>query len=130
MKNNIIELTQYNDIEGVRKAIAEGADINILYESTSWDADTLLTTLMFATQCGLNEIAELLIEKGAKLDLQTKYGLTALMIASSFGNTRIAKQLIEKGANQDLKDCMGKTALMKAIHSGHAEIIELLTTKN
>ena len=50
---------------------------------------------MIASQNGHLEVAGLLIESRAKLDLQTKNGRSALHIASGKGHSNVA-ELIEK----------------------------------
>ena len=106
MQNNIIKLTKNNDIEGVKKLIEEGADINLQTKSEGW------TALIIASKRGYIEIVKLLIDKGAKLDIQTKYGWTALKVASFYNRIDIAKD--KRNNYQDKWE----------------EIIKLLTPKN
>jgi ankyrin repeat protein len=86
MENNIIELIRKGDIEGLRKAIEEGADINIQDEYGS-------TILMIVSYYNRVEIVKLLIEKKAKLDIQDKYGKTALDYAKEKGNQEMVELL-------------------------------------
>ena len=134
MENNIIELIRKGDIEGLRKAIEEGADINIQDEYGS-------TILMIVSYYNRVEIVKLLIEKKAKLDIQDKYGETALMMAIRQNNFEIVKLLIKEGADVNIqdksgetaldyakeKDVDGKTALDYAKEEGIQEMVELLT---
>jgi len=55
MKNNIIELIRQHDIEGVKKFIAEGGDINIQNNES-------YTALTRAEKIGYVEIVKLLVE--------------------------------------------------------------------
>jgi uncharacterized protein len=82
------------------------------------------TALMIASQFGHAEVGKLLIERGAKLDLQVTCGPTALLIASAQGNTEIVKILLENGANTELKTMEGKTAYD---YAKNEEIKTLLT---
>ena len=157
MENNIIKLIRNKDIEGVRKAIEEGVDVNIQNKDG-------YTALMIASERGYFEIVKLLIEKKAKLDIQNEYGCTALKFASIYNWIDIAEFLIEKkakldiqneygwtllmeaiyygrrnkliksllkgGADKDIKNNEGETALDFAKARGNQEIVELLTTKN
>jgi serine/threonine-protein phosphatase 6 regulatory ankyrin repeat subunit B len=70
------------------------------------------TTLMEASTAGRTEIVQMLLEKGADLDVKDDNGKTALMEASTSGRTEIVQMLLEKGADLDVKDDNGKTALM------------------
>ena len=55
-----------------------------------------------------------LIEAGADVNAQTKYGYTALMYAAGY-NASYTAQLIKAGADVNVKDDAGHTALMYAV---------------
>lgn len=97
MENNILKLTENNDIKGVKKAIKEGADLNIKDED-GW------TALMQASQRGYFEIVELLVKAGVDVNFKNKWGITALMIAIH-RQKKIAKLLIDASdyAKEDYK---------------------------
>ena len=78
---------------------------------------------MFASQNGHSEVAELLLENRAKVNLTDKNGFSALMFASQKGHYRAVQLLVENGANVDLKNNDGNSALVLA---GHFEVVELL----
>jgi serine/threonine-protein phosphatase 6 regulatory ankyrin repeat subunit B len=85
---------------------------------------------MLASYKGHIEIAKLLLEKGASLDIQNTNGNTALIRASSYGHTEIVEILIQKGAKLDIQDInFYNTALMFASYRGHTEIVRLLVKK-
>ncbi len=87
------------------------------------------TALMSAVDKGNLEMVQLLLEKGANIDLQGRSGLTALMMAVSKGHLEMAQLLLKKGANVDLQDMLNETALGKAIKKGYLEIAQLLLEK-
>jgi len=87
------------------------------------------TVLILASWIGHTEIALLLIEKGANLDLQDNRGDPALLRASWKGHTEIALSLIEKGANFDLQNTWGNTTLICASWYGRKEIAFALIEK-
>jgi len=73
------------------------------------------------------KIAELLIEKGIKIDEEDKYGVTILMKAAAYGNyIGLLKLLIKNGADINVKTKDGKTALKKAEEFKKSKIVELL----
>jgi ankyrin repeat protein len=124
MKNDIIELTEQNNIEGIKKFIADGGDINF-QDKNGWTALMFRSWYIFSP---MNfKIVKILIKAGAKLDIQDKSGDTALMIASLFNNHKIAEILIDAGADEDIKNNEGETALDYAKERNYTEIIELLT---
>lgn len=75
------------------------------------------------------EAVELLLEKGADINMQGVSGVTALIYVTMDGNKDLVKFLLEKGAKVNLRDGSGKTALMIASINGHKEIVELLLEK-
>ena len=87
MKNNLIELTGNNDIEGVKKFIADGGDINMQDEYGA-------TALFYVSWFNHLEIAELLIKAGAEVSLK------ALDIAIKCDRFEIVIALIEAEAKQ------------------------------
>ena len=95
-------------------------DLNMRFLGTN------TTALMMAAEGGQTEIARLLIDKGAKLDLDNGTGQTALMMAAERGQTEIARLLIDKGAKLDLADKDGNTALMVAARNGHLEVAKAI----
>ena len=78
---------------------------------------------MWACQNGHKEAAELLLERGAQVDLQDIDGWSSLMCASDKGQTEVVKLLLERGAQVDLQDNDGWSSLMYTIQT---EVVELL----
>jgi ankyrin repeat protein len=64
-------------------------------------------------------IVKMLIDAGANLDIQNKYGSTALIFAADNSNhtstENTVKMLIDAGANLDIQDENGSTALIFAV---------------
>ena len=84
---------------------------------------------MTAVQCGNLGNAELLIEKGANLNMMNEEGAFALAIAITKNNLEMVKLLIAKGANLNLHGKDGLTALIASIGEDYMEIVELLLDK-
>jgi len=62
------------------------------------------------------EIARLLVENGANVNIHDKYGATPLHRAASIGNEAVLKFLVQvKGIRLDGRDCEGNTPLHSAI---------------
>ena len=62
------------------------------------------TPLYVASHQGHKEVVEVLINKGAAMDLGNKNGETPLYIASQEGKKKVVELLIRKGAAIDLAD--------------------------
>lgn len=78
--NSFCKLIQMGDYDAVRALIQQGEDVN--------KKSTGLTPLMFAARHNQPEIAQLLIENGAKLNSRSeKDGMTALEMAERYKAT-------------------------------------------
>ena len=97
----------------IQQLIEKGANIiNIQNEDG-------LTALMIATDKGLSEIIELLLQNGADPNIHGNKGWTPLMYACSHGNCKVAKRLLRFNANPQLVDNNGFTATIHALCSSN-----------
>ena len=87
-------------------------------------------TLIEASINGRTETIQALIEAGASLDLQDKYGDTALIWSARNGYTGIVQALIKAGASVDIQNAYHRTALISAAENGHTEIVQALIDAN
>ena len=69
------------------------------------------------------EIVEMLLDAGAKLDVQDDRGKTALMYAAHQGVDVVVNTLIGRGARVDVVDEDGKTATMIAFDNSHTNVV-------
>jgi ankyrin repeat protein len=84
------------------------------------------TALMVAAYDGHTEVARLLIDAGAQVDVAKSKGITALMIAAWRGHADYARLLGDGGAGVDLTDDSGGAALYDASCYGDLEIVSFL----
>lgn len=115
-------------LEMMKLLLDKGAFIDAQDEYLLWDGKYSdsggNTTLMLSV---LNtEVAKFLIDRGAKINIQSRYGQTALM--NSVPNIEITKLLIEKGAKIDLQNKAGQTALILAAPK-YTDVVKLLIDK-
>ncbi|KIY02698.1 uncharacterized protein Z520_01163 [Fonsecaea multimorphosa CBS 102226] len=82
------------------------------------------TALRLASDGGYDEVVKILVDAGANIDLQDKYGESALLKASGRGFDKVI--LIDAGANIDLQDEYGKSALLKASGRGFDKVVKIL----
>jgi ankyrin repeat protein len=101
-------------LEYMKALLEKGALIDAQDEYLRWDGSLDEsggnTTLMLSVMN--TEAAKLLIDRGAKLNIQSRSGGTALM--GAVPNLEILKLLVDKGAKMDLQNVGGETALMIA----------------
>jgi len=108
------------DLEGVRVALKDGADINV--SNTSGE-----TALFLAADQGQLDVVKFFLEKGALVNTKdSTYGATALCMAAQNGHAEIVKLLLANGAevNDQLRD--GRTALWQAANKGRTEVVRVL----
>jgi pectate lyase len=108
------------DIDKVRNFIEAGTNVN---------GEPLrggITPLYWAVREHHEDVAELLIEKGANVQVKNRRGWTPLHHAVRGGNRDMVELLITKCADVNAKLKSGKTALSLAKERGHTEIVELL----
>uniref|UniRef100_UPI00398E40F0 death-associated protein kinase 1 isoform X3 n=1 Tax=Pristiophorus japonicus TaxID=55135 RepID=UPI00398E40F0 len=82
--------------------------------------------LMVAAGCGNNQILNLLIQKGARIDVQDKSGSNALYWAARHGHTETLKFLHRKECPLNVQDKSGETALHVAARYGNVEVVQYL----
>lgn len=75
-------------------------------------------------------LIQMLIDKGAYLNVNDNEGYTALMIAAQEGFAQTAEFLINKGANINAETNNGHTALSIAIQYDHKDVVDVLLKHN
>ncbi|XP_035508644.1 CARD- and ANK-containing Inflammasome Adaptor Protein [Morone saxatilis] len=99
--------------------LLEDTDINSVNSSSE-------TLLHVAAEYGHLSIIELLVRKGARLDLQDNKGHTALHRAASRGHTKIVRALIQAGAPIYTLDLQGKTPVHLSAENDHLNSVKVL----
>ena len=118
----LLDAAAHGDLDKVRLLLKLGVDANV-HDSSN------MTSLHFASYYGYSnskEIAELLLQNGAKVDARDKGRYTPLLLAAYHGQFEIAKLLLDNGADVNAKDEEQSTPLHLAAYNGHAQIVELL----
>lgn len=118
---NLLEETKNNNIDGVKKALKFGAEIDTI---ARFAPD--YTALMIASEKGFIDIVEILVENKANVNAANFNGWTSLMLASSAGHFKIVELLIKKNAQVNAKTVLNTTALIVAVFSGHKNIVKIL----
>jgi uncharacterized protein len=114
------KLLMCEDVECLKAALAEGANVNALSQSGD-------TKLLFVAADGKVDMAKLLIEKGAEINFAGKtLKETALHKAVIYNRIEVVKLLIEKKAKLSLVAGNNFTPLKRAQSDGFKEIEKLL----
>ncbi|MCP4711982.1 MAG: hypothetical protein GY869_25455, partial [Planctomycetes bacterium] len=106
----------------VELLLTNGVDVN-LKDNDGW------TPLLLAAEWADRDFAELLLDKGAKIDAKDdESGFTALHHAVRLGKKNMVELLIARGADINVKDKQGHTPLYFAVNHDY-QIAELLINK-
>jgi ankyrin repeat protein/nicotinamidase-related amidase len=90
-------------------------------------SNTLMNTLLLAaSRWSLLSIVSDLLNRGASIDGQDRFGYTPLMLAVKRDCTAVAKYLVDQGANLEVRSIHHFTPLMLACYLGNTGMIKLL----
>ncbi|XP_026161374.1 CARD- and ANK-domain containing inflammasome adapter protein [Mastacembelus armatus] len=115
---NLIHMAATDGEPALLEELLEDTDIN-----TGFSNETLLHV---AAEHGHLSITQLLIRKGARLDVQDSKGYTALHRAASKGHTEIVRALINAGASIYTLDLQGKTPIHLAAENKHLDCVKVM----
>ncbi len=114
------EAAEKGDLEQVQRHLNAGSNIDAL------DRDKM-SPLHYASFRGQMEIAELLIDKGANVNIKGQEGgVTPLHLAATKGNKEMVKLLISRGADVELTDKYGRKPLHYAKSFNQYAVMEIL----
>ncbi len=117
---DIFDAIEDNDINRVKQLIAQGVDVNAAHEV---HGNTLLIISILQNNI---DIIELLINKGADVNIENRHGETPLLLAVYEEDIDIVELLIDTGAGINIKDDAGDTPLSLAVGNNDKYIIRLL----
>ncbi len=117
----LMRAARHGHIEVVRALLKRGAGVNRCDDSFSGE-----TPLHAVAVGGHLDVAQLLLDCGAKLDAADTYGKTALHAAATQGQYDVVRFLVNAGANVRARNFVGNTPLDSALISGTPEIVEFL----
>jgi ankyrin repeat protein len=100
--------------------LAKGANVNAVDKCRG-------TALVYAIRNGYKEVVEMLLAKGANIDVAN--GGTALQCAVRNGHKGIVEMLLGKGVNVDAADGGGVVVLRSEAKEWHKEIVQLRVQK-
>ncbi|MGQ0814933.1 MAG: ankyrin repeat domain-containing protein [Gemmatimonadota bacterium] len=111
----LTEAARMGQVNMVERLLARGADIHLF-------ADQPLRT---AALHGQLEVARLLLRKGARFDVEDRFGLTAFDEAAERGRADITQLFLEAGADPNRRR-RGRPILSAAVQSGSPEVVRAL----
>ena len=112
--------------EMVNLLVEYGADVNTFLGGAALDKSAATPLHRVAVQEGCDELAKILIEHGAKINVTDENGSSPLIFAATCGNVSVAKIFIAHGAEVNLQNSKKNSALHCASELGFLSIIKLL----
>jgi pimeloyl-ACP methyl ester carboxylesterase/tetratricopeptide (TPR) repeat protein len=109
---------QRGDVQLVAEFIRAGVSL--------WFGDAEYSPLGIAAANGYIDVMRLLLDGGAEIDYQDRFGDTALMAAARSGSIEAVRLLLSRGAKPSITDGEGMTAITWAERMGRRSIIEAL----
>jgi len=123
-EKDILNAVKNNDIQAVRKALENGADVNTTDNSRR-------SLLLIATNKTNIEMAKLLVKYGADVNQQADNLDSPFLYAGASGQTELVQLFLQHGARFDVFNRYNGSALIPACERGHIETVKLLAnTKN
>lgn len=108
-------------IDAARILLKHGARVSLRSASGGG-----LTPLHQAAVTGQSAMCELLLERGAQVDLLDEDKNTSLHYAAASGSAASVQILLRAGAQVDAEQVQGLTPLHWAAHKGHTDVLSLL----
>merc|ERR1711902_259575 len=104
-----------------RVLLDKNADVNAPPVPSSRD-----TALTIAADKGHYRFVELLITRGAQVDVRNKKGNSSLWLAANGGHLDVVQLLYSAGADIDSQDNRKVSCLMAAFRKGHSKVVKWL----
>jgi len=104
-----------------RVLLDKGADVNAAPVPSSRD-----TALTIAADKGHYRFVELLLSRGAQVDVRNKKGNSSLWLAANGGHLDVVQLLYSAGADIDSQDNRKVSCLMAALRKGHSKVVKWL----
>jgi len=118
--DDLLHAAYYGHIQKVKSLLDKGVDVN--FQDEGYGASPLHA----ASQSGRKKIVRMLLNRGAKVNLQNKKGDTALMAAAFNGHKDIIEILVLAGADVNHQNPVDETALSLAREERRKKIVKLL----
>ncbi|CAF4401919.1 unnamed protein product [Rotaria socialis] len=125
------------DLDIIEACVGAGADLD--FAPSGPDADKLnitgQTALFMATLKDRVDVVKFLIQKGAHVNVQNRFGVSPLLLCAEAGNFEFVQALVQAGADVNITPqgelaednyLAGQTPLYGAAKKGHVKICEYL----
>ncbi|RWS28132.1 ankyrin repeat domain-containing protein 17-like protein [Leptotrombidium deliense] len=115
----LMEAASGGYVEVGRILLDKGADVNAPPVPSSRD-----TALTIAADKGHYRFVELLLQRGAQVDVKNKKGSSPLWLACNGGHLDVVQLLVNSGADIDSQDNRKVSCLMASFRKGHVKVVK------
>ncbi len=119
----LLSSTKNNDAEGIKKALASGADVNYFFENG-------YTALYWAAQEGCEQAAAALLKGGANPEIKASNGVSPVHMSIQNNDLNMTILLLQYKANPNVTNSKGLPGIYYAVYLGYDEMIALLLQNN
>ncbi|XP_059173721.1 ankyrin repeat domain-containing protein 17-like isoform X2 [Physella acuta] len=120
----LMEAASGGYVEVGRVLLDKGADVNAPPVPSSRD-----TALTIAADKGHYRFVELLLHRGASVDVKNKKGNSPLWLACNGGHSDVVSLLVQADADIDSQDNRKVSCLMAAFRRGHVKVVKWMVKK-
>ncbi|XP_055874641.1 ankyrin repeat and KH domain-containing protein 1-like isoform X1 [Biomphalaria glabrata] len=120
----LMEAASGGYVEVGRVLLDKGADVNAPPVPSSRD-----TALTIAADKGHYRFVELLLHRGASVDVKNKKGNSPLWLACNGGHSDVVSLLVQAEADIDSQDNRKVSCLMAAFRRGHIKVVKWMVKK-
>ena len=118
----MLDAAKAGNIKRLKSTLGYVRDINFM-------DDTEATALHKAASGGYNDIVQLLLTKGASIEVRNRFNNTPLHLAVWHGHTNTVELLLSNGASIEATNNINDTPLHRAAWCGYTSMVELLLAK-
>jgi len=134
-KRSLIYAVKNNDLSRIKEILSGLESMeekkNLINKQ---EEKSLNTALYYTAKLGYLDAAEILVENGADINIESLGSFTPLHTAAAYGNTKVAIYLVNQGANinvvQSSGCATGYTAFNWAIEKNNLELLRAMRSKN
>ncbi len=121
----LIAACKQNDIAEAHRLLVAGADVHALDPTVPENRFSQIP-LSIAAAKGYEELATMLLQHGADVDMEDEFGRRALQDAAEGGHCGLIRLLVENGATIFKRNYIEWEPLQLAVNEEHVEAINLL----